>query len=311
MENLCELIMTKRGIRQVSAQQYCSTIFKVLRDNDGDKGMFLNYDRVYNYLEKQAKPTTKRNILTAIVVYLRVSDLGNDELLTKYNDLLKSYSTTIDEKIKNGEKTDGQHENWASWDEILTVGKKMQFRMKGIDKESTEYFDAFQDYLIYSIYTQIPPLRNDYAGMKIYTPKAFKAMSETEQAKGNYLVASPQTVEYFIVNEYKTSDKYGQIKIELAKYPVVVGILKQWLKMNKGTDFLIDTKNGINLPMTPINLTKRLQRIFKKYLDKNISTSILRHSYLSSKYGDTLDERKEDSAIMGHNLSMQDNYIKN
>lgn len=307
MEHLCELIMKKRGIRETSAVQYCNTIFRILRDNNGDGSIFSNYDRIVDYVNKQNKITSKRNIITAIVVYLKVNEMGDDNLYTKYNELLKSYSNAIDETINNGQKTDGQNKNWAPWDEILSVDKKIKLKLKGVDKDTDEFKELYQDYLIYSLYTIIPPLRNDYANMIVYTPKEYKALSEDEKKKNNYFVP----FEYFVINEYKTSGKYGQIKIELKEFPAIIPILKQWFKLNKTNMFLVDKNDvGEYIPMSPLKLTKRLNKIFKTYLGKTISTSILRHSYLSSKYADTLKERKNDSEIMGHNLKQQDQYIK-
>jgi hypothetical protein len=37
---------------------------------------------------------------------------------------------------------------------------------------------------------------------------------------------------------------------------------------------------------------------------------MLRHIYLSDKYGDLLKEQKEDAIKMGHSVSMQRDYIK-
>jgi hypothetical protein len=38
---------------------------------------------------------------------------------------------------------------------------------------------------------------------------------------------------------------------------------------------------------------------------------MLRHIYLSEKYGDTLNEMKKDSLAMGHSLEVQRSYVKN
>lgn len=299
---MCKLIMEKRGIRESSAIQYCGSIFRVLKDNNADNSIFSDYQKMLEYVNKQGKVTSKRNLITAVVVYLKANDLGNQELFKQYNELLKSYSEEIDKTIGNGKKTDGQNKNWATWDEILSVGPKIKLKLKGVDKDSEEFKELYQDLLIYSLYTIIPPLRNDYAAMTIKSPKEYKGMSEEARKKDNYFVP----FEHFVINDYKTSDKYGQIKIDLKEYPAIIPILKQWLKLNKSNVFLVDG----DIAMSPLKLTKRLNKIFKTYLDKAISTSILRHSYLSSKYSDTLKERKNDSEIMGHNLKQQDQYIK-
>jgi hypothetical protein len=37
---------------------------------------------------------------------------------------------------------------------------------------------------------------------------------------------------------------------------------------------------------------------------------MLRHIYLSGKYGNVLEEQKEDAKMMGHNVSTARDYIK-
>ena len=58
-------------------------------------------------------------------------------------------------------------------------------------------------------------------------------------------------------------------------------------------------------------ITKRLQRITKDRLGKRMGSNLIRHSYLSHKYGGVTEEMKEDSNIMGHSLETQQKYIKN
>jgi hypothetical protein len=46
-------------------------------------------------------------------------------------------------------------------------------------------------------------------------------------------------------------------------------------------------------------------------MNKNISTTMLRKIYLSSKYGDMKEELEKDNAIMGHSKEVaMDTYIK-
>ena len=45
-------------------------------------------------------------------------------------------------------------------------------------------------------------------------------------------------------------------------------------------------------------------------LGKNISTDLLRHIYLTEKYGKVQEEMKTDSEAMGHSTTEQALYIK-
>jgi hypothetical protein len=61
----------------------------------------------------------------------------------------------------------------------------------------------------------------------------------------------------------------------------------------------------------PIVAVNAITRVLNKVFGKKVGSSLLRHIYLSSKYGDTLAEMKKDSAAMGHSLEVQKTYIKN
>ena len=52
-------------------------------------------------------------------------------------------------------------------------------------------------------------------------------------------------------------------------------------------------------------------RILNKVFGRKVSSSMLRHSYLSSKYAKINEEQKEDADAMGHSTGMQKDYIKN
>jgi hypothetical protein len=60
----------------------------------------------------------------------------------------------------------------------------------------------------------------------------------------------------------------------------------------------------------PFAAINSITRVLNKIFGKKVGSSMLRHIFLSDKYGKTLDEQKEDSAAMGHSLNQQRDYIK-
>jgi hypothetical protein len=112
----------------------------------------------------------------------------------------------------------------------------------------------------------------------------------------------------FIFNKYKTSKTkdFGQQKIKISDE--LYNVIKLYNKFrSKDSDFLLLNYEGKEL--NKINdITKILNSIFKPKL---VSSSLLRHIYLSSKYGSVLKEMKEDANIMAHSIDMQKDYIKN
>ena len=76
---------------------------------------------------------------------------------------------------------------------------------------------------------------------------------------------------------------------------------------------LMDYKIGDNImPMSRNAISQLLLKTSKKLMDKNISSTMIRKIYLSSKYGKMKEEMKEDAKMMGHSVATaQKVYTKN
>ena len=91
-------------------------------------------------------------------------------------------------------------------------------------------------------------------------------------------------------------------------------ILKNWIKV-QGYGILF--KTSTDKPITRIELSKIFIKYSEKYLNKKISTNLLRKIYLSSKYAvedglqDQLKNLEADNKVMMHskNVALSD-YIK-
>jgi hypothetical protein len=133
-----------------------------------------------------------------------------------------------------------------------------------------------------------------------------KKWSETMPKDKNYLDLSGQR---FVFNKYKTAKTYG--RQEVAVPEELQAVLAEFLKHHplakaKAKEFKLLVKaDGSNLN-TVNAITRSLNRIF----GKKVGSSMLRHSYLSSKYGDATKEMEEDSRAMGHSPAVQKSYIK-
>jgi hypothetical protein len=91
--------------------------------------------------------------------------------------------------------------------------------------------------------------------------------------------------------------------VYLKFHPLLKG--KKKLKNNQTIPFLVYSDGK---PLDSINsITRVLNSIFKK----NIGSSLLRKSYLTSKYGNVRQEMKEDAKAMSHSVATQQtNYVK-
>ena len=141
----------------------------------------------------------------------------------------------------------------------------------------------------------IAPLRSDFHATKIHK-------TTPDKTKGNYVALDTKKL---VLNEYKTSKKYGEKHIEIDEE--ILGPLRRWLRHN-GTGYLLVNRKGE--PLNSNGITKALNRIGMKHRGKPFGSSILRHSYLSHKYKEVSQEKQKDADLMGHSLATQADYIK-
>jgi len=245
---------------------------------------------------KEYKPTTQRNIIISIVSILKALE---NPLYDKYYDIMIDRTKQINDNNKNNEKTDTQKTNWMDWKSVLDVFNELKKNVKVSRKINESQYDALLDLVVLSLYVLLPPRRNkDYIDMVI-------TKKPTSNDK-NYLDVKK---EQFIFNVYKTSKKDGQLIVAIPSE--LMEILKVYIRnhplkadfVNGDIPFLV---NYNQKPVRDNGITRILNRIFKK----KIGSSMLRHIYLSSKYGDMLEEQKTDSKMMSHNMTTQKDYIK-
>jgi len=242
---------------------------------------------------KDYKITTQRNVIIAIVSVLK--NLGND-LYKKYYDLMIDMNKKIEDGTKENKKTETQNKNWIKWDDVTAKFDELKKLNKMPKNISETQYDNLLDTVILGLYVLLAPRRNkDYIMMKV--SKDGKGLDD----KYNWLDMKKKQ---FIFNNYKTEKTYGQQIIDV---PIgLIDIIKKYLKYKKdGEGYLLVKFNGDRL-ISDNSLTRRLNKIF----GKNISSSMLRHIYLSDKYGRVQEEMKDDALAMAHSVSQQKEYIK-
>jgi integrase len=136
--------------------------------------------------------------------------------------------------------------------------------------------------------------------------------SDIEDKKFNYLDVKKKQ---FIFNVYKTAKeetkKNGSLIIDIPED--LMKVLETYIKFHP---LKKQTTKGDNIPFLvyyngePLNKVNTITRILNKIFGKNIGASMLRHSYLSYKYGDLQKEQEKDAKAMSHNVMTQKDYIK-
>jgi hypothetical protein len=245
-------------------KQYQSCIKRL---NSAKITNLLDTEKVLNWVRTEASPSgsleTQNNFLSAIL-----HTLGDVPATAPYKEeqkrlsvlrLAKQKSQTLDKDV-------------VAWTAVQAL------QPKALTDLSSE------DYLIYSLYTFVPPVRADYCKMK------FSSVA----TEGNYILTSEGDW-FFVFNDYKTSKKYGQVK------NIIPDDLKDILKTHEA--------DGSILNLSENALTKRVISVFKKL---GVATSItgLRHSYIThflSKKRSIL-EKEVIAQMMMHSTGLQERY---
>ena len=303
--NKIDEALSNRQLSENSKNLYKRNLLK-LNDNKEIKNFnFLkNKDEVLTKI-KDLKPTTQRSYIISICSILR-DNTKMKKTYDEYFELLKSYNDTL---RVNNEKSTTQEKNWITQEEVLKVHKTLKedienslSKKRKIDKQ---LFKKLLNYMILSLYTLIQPRRNkDYSLMRI--------SSNMDDTNFNYLVIDKKNNMKFILNNYKTEKKYHSVEIDIPddlKQVILLYLKYHPLKLElKNKEFNIPflVEDGKELK-TSTEITKILNKIF----DKKISSSMLRNIFLTSKYGDLVNELKEDTKIMGTSSGVAlNNYIK-
>jgi hypothetical protein len=277
---------------------------KKLNDNQEFKTLkFLSKPEEVMEKIKDLKDNTKRQYLISIVSCLKA--LGKQSLYKKYYKLMLNIHDKIKEKPTE-EMTETQKKNWLNWDDILKKYEEMKDKLKLNKTKITEQqYNDLLHFTILSLFVLIQPRRNlDYMKMMI----TFN--SNTEDKKFNYLDVKKNQ---FIFNVYKTAKEEtkkndGSLILDIPED--LMKVLDTYIKFhplknkNENIPFLV-YYNG-----EPLNKVNTITRILNKIFGKKIGASMLRHSFLSYKYGDLLKEQEKDAKAMSHNINTQKDYIK-
>ena len=304
---------SRPNLSDVSINQYLSSLRTLNKGEPITDLNFLNdFDAVMLSLAKK-KPTTVKNYANAVIVALS-SVAADPALIKKYADVRDALNTQYSEFHATHEKTPKQEANWVEFDGYKAMVSHLRDTVKPLFKEKVWSYQqrrSFQEYLLPLMFT-ILPLRNEFV-MTVISKTAFNKLTPEEKQKGNYFVAPAKASMFLVINQYKTSKRYGEKIIEVVD-PELINALKVWLTHRpEGTSSLFFDPVLMIDPATSSSITKVMTSVSKRELGgKSIGSSLLRHIYLSDKYADTLKEMENDAEVMGHSVeTAQKIYVKN
>jgi len=291
MELRQELKKLRPTLSDGSLTTYCSilrSLHSKIFGGDIRKDDFDESKKIFEYLN-DLPPNKRKTILSALVVIS-----GKPEYKTEMLQDIKEYSADA----KKMEKTETQEANWVSKDEILALYNEykqdsmLRYRKS---KLSMNDLQAIQNYIILALLGGmfIAPRRSlDYTEFVI---------KDINKNTDNYLDKNE-----LVFNKYKTARFYDEQRVAIPKE--LLSILKKWIK-NTDNKYLLFDSNGSKL--TSVKLNQRLNKVFQK----NCSINILRHVYLTDRFGDEIERSKkmsETAEDMGtSSAQVIGTYIKN
>ena len=300
MDGLSDTLLTK-GLAKGTADLYIIKLRKINDDTPFTSLSFLkDTTRIGKRLNSEKNLNTRKSYMTAVVSILSNTNAkGYAQATTYYKALLNNEKINFD-KIDQNEMTETQKNNWMSWNDVISkyneLGELVNKITADDDMIGTMAGDDLTDHLVMSFYVLTPPRRNaDYYLMKLDTD------GKMEDKDFNYF--RPKTKE-FIFNNYKTKKTYST-QVVAVNYKLM-NVLSNFINlMNvKDDEFLVLPEN------TRRNSANAITKILNRVLDKKIGASMLRHIYLTDKYGDIKDEMAKDAELMTHAVAQQKDDIK-
>lgn len=290
--DLSEAIKEKRPkLSDNSLKTYKSILTNIYRkcfpdDNEIELKKFDDTKCILNHLKDI--PFNKRKTTLASLVVIT----GNKEYTKLMKEDIEKYN---DEQVL--QKKDGKFENMISIDEVDKVLKEHEKEAKHLYKKSLldmKEYQKIQDYILLCLTSGIyqSPRRSLDWVMK------YKNYNDKED---NYVDMKKKV---FVFNKFKTKSSKGQQVLEIPK--LLFPIIKKWISIiPDDMDFLLFDSKGQEL--TPSQMTHRLNNIFKK----PISTSMLRHIYLTSKFSNVnLQDLTNTANEMGNSPLQALQYVK-
>ncbi|NBX77745.1 hypothetical protein EBQ93_00095, partial [bacterium] len=237
------------------------------------------------------KPNIRKTKLSAFIVVLDQKDDTPDdvkEIIDNYRKQLFADADDVDKDEKKQKLTESQEKNYITWDEVLKIYDNLRteaeplFKLENLNKKQ---YNKLQEFVLLSLYVLTPPRRSlDYAQFKI---------KNIDESTDNYMTVKGRKKEGTLVfNAYKNSKRLGKQEVKISN--ALRNIIQKWMLKNPN-EYLITTNTGNRIEQPRVNLM--LNNIF----NKNIGSSLLRHIYLTHKYGDVdLEEMEKTTHEMGN-----------
>jgi hypothetical protein len=285
------------------------TKLKLLNNNQYPTNLkFLNnIDDIKTKINNLKTENTKRSYYISIVSILNTVKDNNKnykKLYDKYHEMMININNEL-KKIDTTELTDKEKKKWIDYEDLLKIYDELKDKIMnliGKDNLNDDEYDLMIQFITLSLYIKQDPRRNDYKDVNII--KEYDENDYTDD-KNYYSVKDGK----FIFNKYKTVKNFKKQIIDVDKD------LRKYLNIYFSYHPLFLKSKDYNIPLLvdkdgkPYDKINSINRILGK-IKKGLSSSLIRHSFLSWKFGDKTKEQKQISENMAHSMKTNQEYVK-
>ena len=236
--------------------------------------------------------------LSALIVFIEKEAEQAKEALERFGEMMKTKMKQVNDEADEQKMTDKQKKAMIPWEDVLKKYHELEKEVEPLleqDDLSKEQFARFQMYVLLSCMVLIEPRRSlDWTEFKL---------RNVDETKDNFLRVVKRKP-FLVFNTYKTAKEHGQQIVPCP--PRLYKILKgEWFLKNEHDYLLMNStqKNKIN--------STQFMKLLYGFFGSNVSTNILRHSFLNKKYKDvpSIKEMKKTATNMGHSVKQAMQYV--
>jgi hypothetical protein len=255
-----------------------------------------NHKKIVDHL-REVPGKVRKTRLAALIVFIEKAK-GADKVVDAFRKTMVDDCKDYEKELNKQEMTERQKEGYIPLSEVMQKYHALEKEVVPIMKKESldkREFARVQLYVLLSCLLLIEPRRSlDYTEFKL---------RNIDETKDNYM-KNEKRKPYFHFNQYKTVKKYGKQSLDIPAK--LYKIVKRWSELNPHEWLLMNSRQENKI--TPTQLTCMLYSFF----EKPISTSMLRHIYLTDMYKNVpaLADMQETATNMGHDLTMALKYVK-
>ena len=235
---------------------------------------------------KEPRTATLKSRFNAITRIFRIAfDTKFYELYDKYSSLVIFLGNHFEDDEFNNELNDIELKKFITFDVVLDKQKELEAKFDLIQKKrTTTAYDLNQDLLLISLYSLIPPLRNEVKTLKF---------TNTLQRKEDWIVIRNDGEVFLDINEEKK--RHDEITFNLTEEsPQLAKILKESYELYPREFLFTPYKKypDMSKQASQGTLSDRITALFSS-TGKNVSVNTFRSSYVSYVNSEAIKKGKQ------------------